>query len=154
MFQVLVQFLNEEKFKFELEEDSKIATLFISGSSGTWMGLAKVDEDNEQMVFYSIIPSRVAPEIRPIVMEYITRANYNLIMGNFEMDLEDGEIRFKTSIDFSGEKLTKRLVKNIIFYNLIAMDRFLDGLMQVMFNGIDAKTAFTGALAQLKNSKE
>jgi len=33
------------------------------------------------------------------VNEFLTRANYGLNIGNFEMDFQDGEIRFKTAID-------------------------------------------------------
>jgi len=43
---------------------------------------------------------------RGAVAEFINRANYGIIIGNFEMDFADGEIRYKTSIDVQGDKLT------------------------------------------------
>lgn len=41
---------------------------------------------------------QVPEELRPGVAEFITRANYGLIRGNFEMDFNDGELRYKTTI--------------------------------------------------------
>lgn len=35
-------------------------------------------------------------------MEYITGANYGLRNGNFEMDVEDGEIRYKVYVNVKG----------------------------------------------------
>ena len=31
---------------------------------------------------------------RQDIAEYLTRANYGMVMGNFEMDYSDGEIRY------------------------------------------------------------
>jgi len=146
MWKTVLEFFREEKFKIEVEEENKSIFLFISGVGGTWMGLLKVYEEGGQIVFYSAIPTRVPAENRWAVMEFITRANYNLLVGNFEMDFDDGEVRFKTSIDVSGETLTPGLVKNIVYFNLIAMDRYLESLMTVMYGGKKAKDAFEEAI--------
>ena len=33
------------------------------------------------------------------MMKYLTLANYGVVNGNFEMDLSDGEIRYKSYVD-------------------------------------------------------
>jgi len=43
--------------------------------------------------------------------KFLTRANYGMMIGNFEMDFTDGEIRYKTSIDVEGDKLSSALIK-------------------------------------------
>ncbi len=65
--------------------------------------------------------------------EYLTRANYGLRIGNFEMDFSDGEVRYKTSIDVKGGNLTPSMVKVIVYANLHTMDRYLPGIMEVIF---------------------
>ena len=52
------------------------------------------------------MPIRVAEEQRQIVAELLARINYGLNIGNFELDMTDGEIRYKTSIDVEGGELT------------------------------------------------
>lgn len=115
------------------------------------MGLANVNQENNQLIFYSVIPSRVPKESRAPVMEFITRANYNLLIGNFEMDMEDGEVRFKTSVDVSGDSLSIALVKNMIYFNFIAIDRHLESLMKVMYGNMSAKKAFEEAVEKMKH---
>ncbi|MCD4786092.1 MAG: YbjN domain-containing protein [Candidatus Eremiobacteraeota bacterium] len=151
MIEIVKKFLEEEKFKYEVDDDNQIITLFLSGNTGSWMGLANVNQENNQLIFYSVIPSRVPKESRAPVMEFITRANYNLLIGNFEMDMEDGEVRFKTSIDVSGDNLSIALVKNMIYFNFIAIDRHLESLMKVMYGNMSAKKAFEEAVEKMKH---
>lgn len=47
---------------------------------------------------YHILPVKVPEKFRPQICEYITRANYGLTVGNFEMDLHDGELRYKMTL--------------------------------------------------------
>lgn len=150
MWNTVLNFFKNDNFKFEAEEENRNIIIFVSGTGGTWMGLARVFEEDKQFIFYSVVPNRVPKEAKAAVMEFITRANYNLLIGNFEMDPEDGEVRFKTGIDVSGGELTSSLVKNVVYFNLIAMDRYLESLNRVMFGGVPAKTAFGEAIKKLK----
>ena len=47
---------------------------------------------------YHIVPVKVPVEKRAAVCEFITRANYGLTLGNFELDMNDGEIRYKVTL--------------------------------------------------------
>ncbi|MEO1389173.1 MAG: YbjN domain-containing protein [Cyanobacteria bacterium J06634_6] len=64
--------------------------------------------------------------------QFITRANYGLILGNFELDYTDGEIRYKTSLDVEGDRLTPALTKNLISTNVMTMNQYLPGLLAVL----------------------
>ena len=75
--------------------------------------------------------------------EFITRVNYGMVLGNFEMDYDDGEIRFKTSIDLEGAMLTDDLVKPLVYANCLMMDKYLPGIMQVI-SGLPADVAVIG----------
>ena len=54
-------------------------------------------------------------------------------VGNFELDFSDGEVRYKSSIDFEGEPLTPGLIKHAIYPAVQTMDRYLPGLMSVTY---------------------
>ena len=150
MWNTVLEFFKNDSFKFEAEEEKRNIIIFVSGTGGTWMGLARVLEEDNQFIFYSVVPNRTPKEAKPAVMEFITRANYSLLIGNFEMDPEDGEVRFKTGIDVSGDELTTALIKNVVYFNLIAMDKYVESLNRVMFGGIPAKAAFEEAVKKLK----
>ncbi|HEX9018927.1 MAG TPA: YbjN domain-containing protein, partial [Anaerolineaceae bacterium] len=66
-----------------------------------------------------------------------TRANYGMIIGNFELDYQDGEIRYKTSVDVEDVALAESLVQNLVYANVLTMDKYLPGLMRVLYAGIE-----------------
>jgi len=84
---------------------------------------------------------KVAEETRVAVAEYITRANFGLRIGNLELDLDDGEVRYKSSVDFEGGELTRWLMRNAIYSAVQTMDRYLGGLLSVMYGGKSALEA-------------
>ena len=53
---------------------------------------------DETVTCYHVVPIKVPEEQRIAVNEFITRANYGLTIGNFEMDFNDGELRYKTNV--------------------------------------------------------
>ena len=73
--------------------------------------------------------------------EFLTRANYGLIIGNFEMDLTDGEVRYKTGIDVEGDRLSAALVKNLVYANVLTMDQYLPGIMRLIYADVSPAEA-------------
>jgi hypothetical protein len=88
-------------------------------------------------------PLRAPTTTRLATQEFVTRANYGLVIGNFEMDLDDGEVRFKASLDLHGEPLTTPLLRALAEATLTTMRRYLPGLLAVM-HGVDPRTALAG----------
>ena len=62
-------------------------------------------------------------------------AIFGLLIGNFEMDMSDGEVRFKTSIDVEGDRLSTALLRRLVDLNLEMMDKYLPGLHAVIEEG-------------------
>lgn len=112
-----------------------------AGDNGEFRCLALIRTDLEQLLFYAVAPVRVVAESRLVVAEYITRANYGLRIGNFELDFSDGEVRYKSSIDFEGEQLTGNLIRNTIYPAVELLDTYLSGLMKVAFGGVEPALA-------------
>ena len=73
--------------------------------------------------------------------KFLTRANYGMMIGNFEMDFTDGEIRYKTSIDVEGDKLSSALIKRLVYANVMMMDEYLPGIVSVTEGDMEPKDA-------------
>ncbi|NJN68679.1 MAG: YbjN domain-containing protein [Chloroflexaceae bacterium] len=132
-FAVLGQFLEEDGWFPQRVEDKFAYRTYYHGEHGGMLCYALIRVDWQKFLFYAIAPFNVAEEKRPAVAEYITRANYGLPIGNFEMDYSDGEVRYRCSLDFEGVALTPSLVKNIAYPAVYTMDYYLPGLMKVVF---------------------
>ena len=134
-FETLQAFLEADGW-YPLPVENKTALrMNFDGKSGNLPCYAQINVDLQQFFFYATAPVKVPEEIRPDVAEFLTRANYGLRIGNFELDYADGEVRYKTSLDFEGERLTDNFIRNAIYPAVQTMDRYLKGLMTVTFGG-------------------
>ncbi|MTJ08140.1 YbjN domain-containing protein [Anabaena sp. UHCC 0204] len=136
MLTTIINFFLEDDWTFTKIEGETSLRLGFQGDNGTWNCYAKVREEQKQFVFYSICPFKVEEDKRLTISEFITRANYGMINGNFEMDFNDGEIRYKTSIDVDGDQLSSALIKNIVYANVTMMDEYLPGIINVIESDI------------------
>lgn len=104
----------------------------LSGPAGRWSFYAQPVEEKNLVLFYSICPERVPEERRVDVSHFLTRANYGLAAGNFELDFDDGEVRYKTVLHVHGDELDGLTLKRLIRANGIAVETYLPGIASVI----------------------
>jgi hypothetical protein len=134
-FEMLSTYLDEDEWFPRRIEGKYAYSMSYSGKNGDLRCYAIIRVDLEEFLFYAVAPVKVPEEVRTAVAEYITRANYGLRIGNFEMDYSDGEVRYKSSLDFESQSLTSDLIRNSIYPAVHTMDRYLPGLLRVSFGG-------------------
>lgn len=152
VFDAVVNFFKEDEWEFSQVEGQAVLQMGFTGDNGNWMCYAQTVENEEvaQFIFYSICPVKAPENKRVTVAEFVTRANYDLAIGNFELDFSDGEIRYKTSIDVKDDRLSSALCKQLVYMNLAMMDRYLPGMMAVIYGGVSPELA----IAQIENQLE
>jgi hypothetical protein len=104
----------------------------LSGILGRWKFYAHVVEEQDLILLYSVCPFRVPEERRAEVSEFLTRANYGLAAGNFELDFADGEVRYKTALQRHVDGLDAATLKRVVRANGIAMETYLPGIGAVI----------------------
>lgn len=118
-----------------VEGRADMVQLAVPGPSGTpYLLLAQELEAQQQVLVYAVHERKVPEHRRQAVAEFVARANYGLPIGNLELDFSDGELRFKTSVDVEGGKLTRKMVENLVVINLQTMDRYAAGAMRVAYD--------------------
>jgi hypothetical protein len=88
-----------------------------------------------------ISPIAAPKDKRSAISEFLTRANYGMTIGNFELDFNDGEIRYKTSIDVEGDCLSHALIKRLVYTNVAMMDEYLPGIKAIIETDITPEEA-------------
>lgn len=88
------------------------------------------------------VPLSADENARLAVAEYLTRANFNMRNGNFELNMNDGEIRFKTYVHVGQGTLDPSAAKLAILLPFLSIDRFGDGLLEVLFGLKSPREAF------------
>ncbi len=141
IFDGMKRFFDEDDWHYEEMSEGGLLRLGFRGDEAHWTCYAQAREEQEQFVFYSVAPVHAPPERLAAVAEFVCRANYNMVMGNFELDFSDGEVRYKTSIDLEGLPAEPIAFKNVIYPNVLTMDRYVGALMAVIGGGVDPGTA-------------
>ena len=136
-----IAFFQEDGWPFQPLEGQPILQIGFQGDNGQWVCFAQAREEQAQFVFYSVVAARAPEARRPALAEFLTRANFGLIVGNFELDWDDGEVRYKTSLDVEGDQLTPALVKQMAYANVVTMDRYLPGIMRVIYGDVSPAQA-------------
>ncbi len=148
LFSNLIDYLEEEKWKYEILEGESIIRFHYKGSAGRLLCYGEVDEKKQWVLFYSYLPVNVPMDKLREASEFICRANQGMRIGNFELDFEDGEVRYKTSLDIEGGDLTSKMIDNLLRANLSTMNRYFSGLMKIIFSDIEVKEAIEGIEGQ------
>ena len=70
-----------------------------------------------QLVVYSVHPDTVPVDRRAAVAELATRTNANLTVGTLEIDLDAGQVRFRTGLAVGGSPVTDEMIERVVFDN-------------------------------------
>jgi|GEM_PF-3273800 len=128
---VIVNFFQNDDWKFSQLPGKACLRMGVKAENGEWECLAQAREEQEQFIFCSICPEEVPENKRLSVAEFLMRANWGLQIGKFTMNLENGEVRYETYINVKGDRLSLPLIKNVVYINILTMDRYLPGIVSV-----------------------
>jgi hypothetical protein len=130
--ETIKSYFEKNDWKYRFNEEDKV---FISGfNMGNVLGNVRMFiflEDNSYNV-YMVLNSKVEEKYFPIVAEFLHRANYGLKDGNFEMDYNDGGIRYKSFVYFKNMDVSEEVVQESIFVGAAMIDKYGKGLLKLM----------------------
>jgi hypothetical protein len=142
MLDIIKKYLRDNDWKFSQVDNKDVLLFGIAGDNGNFQCVFDIEEQSHRFVFYSICGTNVPKDKMSIVLELLNKINYTVFFGNLEMDTEDGEIRFRTSIDYEFLTLNEQLIEKIIMPNIVAMDDCLPGVMGLIYGGLTLQQAY------------
>jgi len=94
-----------------------------------------------RLILYLLVVGKPKPAMRREVIEFVTRANAGLVSGNYEYSHDENRVRFKTSLDFRGKKLSFILTENLWLHAFEAHAAYDEALHAVFRGDASAKEA-------------
>ena len=92
--------------------------------------LFRVQEKSNLLAVYGILPFLIPESHQSAAMLLITQINYDMLIGNLEMDINDGEIRYKNAIDVEAvgmdENTIEHLLQSVIAMTTVTYEIFSD----------------------------
>lgn len=93
-------------------------------------------EEWQRVMTFSIYPIFVPENRRASVLEALNRINHSLVYGNFEMDMADGEIRARTTVE-SEIDIQESMMERVLNGNLSLSDKHFGAVMAVAFGSVE-----------------
>ena len=137
-------FLHNDDWHFSFDEEDGVFTfgLGVKGRLKKIRYLIAVRQAH--YIVYATVPIGVDEDDRTTMREmadFICRANYGLKCGNFELDMDDGQIRYKVYVDCRADIPAESVIKNSVYCPAAMFERYGDGILDVIFQGVSGKDA-------------
>jgi hypothetical protein len=117
----------------------------VHSAAGAWESYAIADEQPGLLLLYSILEVSVPDERRPAAAMLIARLNQGLPVGNWELDLASGSLRYKTSLDLGAEQLTLALCDRLLERNMDTVAAHVAALEGFAAGRLDMAAALAAA---------
>jgi hypothetical protein len=128
MFREMLEFLSADGWPVAPDSFDGlpcIRTRFV-GTDAAWDCRARPYDPFGQLAFESILPLTVEPEHRDAVTRLVVRANWRLLTGAFQLDVDTGDLVFRTMLFLAGDaELTEPLCRGLVYGNVLTVDRCL-----------------------------
>lgn len=137
-------FLTEDDWHFSFDDQRGLFKFGLNLKGRIKKVSYIIDVKDDEYVVYAISPLGADEDdekMMATLADFICRANYGLKNGNFEIDMRDGEIRYKSFIDCEGITPTMEMVRNSIHCPAAMFDRYGAGIVDILFGNSTAKDA-------------
>lgn len=115
--------------------------------------LFRVQEKNNLLAVYGILPFLVPETHQNAAMLLITQINYDMLIGNLEMDVNDGEIRYKHAIDVEAVGINVHILENLL-QSVIAMTTVSYEIFDDLINTQDPAEDMQTLLIELRQQSD
>lgn len=142
--QTINEFLTNDEWHYSFDEQRGLFNFGLNIKGKIKNIRYIVDVKDDAYIVYAVAPIGVDEKDKRTMAEmaeFVCRANSGLKNGNFELDMDDGEIRFKCYVDCDGIVPSTEIVKSSIYCPAAMFDRYGDGVVGIIFSDMNAKEA-------------
>lgn len=134
--QVVMDFCEESAIKFQSEPDAKGVFFSMRGEMAIYDVALLITHDDQVFQIYITIPIATTEErLRPLVAEFVTRANHRIVVGHFDYDFDEGKLRYHIGHPFGERGLDEDTVGRLFATAMGTADRYFPALMRALVGG-------------------
>ena len=134
-FQALIDHFEAHDIRFSCNREERRIWFSMNSGNALQKCSFRFNTNGDVLQIHIQYPVMIQERFRPAAMEFITRANYGLVIGNFEMDCNDGEIRYHISHVMEEGRLEDQTIQHLFGTGMGTADRYVPALMRVLFAG-------------------
>lgn len=130
---IIEEVLKKKDWWFIRNAGSNVINTSVNGKNSEFKVIFVAHEDRCVVMLFVEYSPKVPEGKCKEAADFLTRANYGLWIGNFEMDMDSGEVRYKVSIDVENGRLSHEMVENMSGAGFSTADRYFPAFMSVCF---------------------
>jgi len=135
-YQVLLDHCESAEIKFRAEPDVKGVFFTMRGEMAIYDIALLITHEDEVFQIYITIPIATTDEkFRPLVAEFVTRANHRIVIGHFDYDIDEGKLRYHVGHPFGERGLDEDTVGRLFATAMGTADRYFPALMRTLVGG-------------------
>ena len=137
-------FLKEDDWHFSFDEQRGVFKFGLSLKSKIKKVNYLIHVKEDEYIVYAISPIGADEDdekMMAAMAEFVCRANYGLKNGNFELDMRDGEIRFKCFMDCEDIMPSTEVIRNSIHCPAAMFKQYGDGIIDISVGNAISKKA-------------
>ena len=142
-----VDVLQNLDFSFDLLDDDDHEWLII-GNLETEIGrirlMVAIRDNPCQWVLFAYHPLVIVNSMRAKTAELCMRINDQLVVGSYELNMDDGHLRYRQGFDFTGMIVPPVMIENAITLALSTLAVYHTPVVRALFDGLDAKEVLAG----------
>jgi len=153
---VVKNYLDKNGWRYQFDESRNVFTMSfklnktkLGGVDILIMvrGFSQDPNRCHRIMSYGRISNKADESCMAQVCEYLTRANYGLSLGNFELDHSDGEIRYKVAWNVVDGMVGDDAIDDLVDLPIAMFNRYGDGLLMVEMGMMTPEDAISKAEA-------
>ena len=134
-----LEFLEKNGWRYRREENTNLLALSLRGEKDTYPML--IYAKAPFWVCIARLPWEIPDRNRLEVAEYLHRANYGLLLGSFEMDYDDGDVRFRSAMVRENRPVDESILDRYIKTPAAMLGQYAAGIRAIVQDGEIARRA-------------
>jgi hypothetical protein len=134
--------LRETRWSFAVQQGIGRITMKVSTNEGqTYSVHLSVRDEACLIIGLFLYPRRCEPEHFDRMLTFLSRQNFDLVIGGFEMDPENGSLKFRNSIDLQSVPINSELIDGFLKM-LVSLGARYDAALSAVLDGKSLDTAY------------
>lgn len=132
-YERLINLFDEREVRYSNDDDDQSVFADFRGDVAIYRLVVHVDDGTALLHVFGQTPIRIPQGCRPAIAETVARANFGLRIGKFELDVDQGEVRFQASQILTDDGADDGVIERLISTAIAMLDMYLPAILSVIY---------------------
>ncbi len=132
VYDKFIDHLNSKNFHYTEHKDHLVIELTVRGEDLPQPTYIEIIEQRGVLRIISPIPARFPEDKRVDAAVAVATANYGIVNGSFDLDMSDGEVRFRVAMRYRNMDIDDEMIHYLLAIVFMTTDKYNDRFFMLM----------------------